>query len=123
MPSRPSDTKKKAGRPRTGTGVLIGLRWHEDDIAAIEAWRGQQPNLPSRSVAIRQLVKLGLSVGAPSALGLAMVPLAAHPKPGRRGRAGAVDVRPKHPRWRDSKSTKSVIHRQPMKNGDTVKVG
>jgi hypothetical protein len=30
------------------------------DVAAIDAWRRKQPDLPSRSEAIRRLVELGL---------------------------------------------------------------
>jgi hypothetical protein len=35
--------------------MLVGLRWHEDDLTAIEDWRRKQPDLPSRSQAIRRL--------------------------------------------------------------------
>ncbi len=55
-----SVVKKKIGRPRTGVGTLIGLRWHEPALDAIDEWRRQQPDLPSRSEAIRRLVDLGL---------------------------------------------------------------
>jgi hypothetical protein len=39
---------------------LIGLRWHEPDLTAIDEWRRKQPDMPSRADAIRRLVKLGL---------------------------------------------------------------
>lgn len=55
------DDKKSRGRPKsTGTGTLIGLRWHEPDLALIDDWRGKQPDLPGRPEAIRRLVELGL---------------------------------------------------------------
>jgi len=58
-----SVVKKRIGRPPTGVGLLIGMRWHEPALAAIDAWRARQPDLPSRSEAIRRLVELGLAKG------------------------------------------------------------
>ena len=55
-----SVVKKKIGRPRTGIGTLIGLRWHEPALDAIDDWRRQQQDLPSRAEAIRRLVEIGL---------------------------------------------------------------
>ena len=52
--------KKKIGRPATGVGTLIGIRWHEPALAAIDGWRRGQPDLPARGEAIRRLVGLGL---------------------------------------------------------------
>lgn len=63
-PTKVSVVKKKIGRPRTGIGTLIGLRWHEPALEAIDEWRRQRPDLPSRAAAIRRLVELGLK--APS---------------------------------------------------------
>ena len=60
--SRVSDNKKKIGRPRTGVGTLIGQRWHEEQLAQIDKWRRTQPDMPSRSEAIRRLVEFGLTV-------------------------------------------------------------
>ena len=52
---------KRPGRPRTtGTGRLVGTRWHEPDLAAIDAWRVQQDDKPDRTEAIRRLVRAGL---------------------------------------------------------------
>jgi hypothetical protein len=51
---------KKVGRPVTGIGTLIGIRWHEPTLTAIEEWRRRQLDLPSRAAAIRRLVALGL---------------------------------------------------------------
>jgi hypothetical protein len=36
------------------------MRWHEPMLAAIDEWRRQEPELPSRTEAIRRLVELGL---------------------------------------------------------------
>lgn len=58
-----SDTKKRIGRPPTGIGTQIGVRWQDPTIAAIDDWRRQQPDLPSRAEAIRRLVELGLQKG------------------------------------------------------------
>lgn len=35
-----------------------------DELEEVEKWRGQQTRIPSRSEAIRQLVKLGLEAAA-----------------------------------------------------------
>jgi len=54
----------KSGRkraPETGTPVLVRLQ--ADPLAAIDDWRRSQPDLPSRSEAIRRLVELGLKRG------------------------------------------------------------
>jgi hypothetical protein len=56
-----SDDKKRMGRPATGIGKLIGLRWHDPDLEAIDEWRRNQPDLPARPEAIRRLVELGLA--------------------------------------------------------------
>ena len=55
--------KKAIGRPRTGVGTLIGIRWHEPALAEIDDWRREQPDLPARGEAIRRLVELGLAKG------------------------------------------------------------
>lgn len=57
-----SVTKKPVGRPATGVGTQIGMRWQESVLAEIDDWRRQQPDLPSRAEAIRRLVELGLKV-------------------------------------------------------------
>jgi hypothetical protein len=58
--SRVSDNKKTIGRPKTGVGVLVGQRWHEEQLAQIDRWRRAQADMPGRSEAIRRLVELGL---------------------------------------------------------------
>jgi hypothetical protein len=54
-------TKKKRGRPATGWGIQVGLRWHPDMIRAIDAWAARQHDKPERAEAIRRLVALGLA--------------------------------------------------------------
>jgi hypothetical protein len=54
-------TTKKRGRPKTtGAGTQIGMRWQAATLEAIDEWRRQQPDLPSRSEAIRRLVEQAL---------------------------------------------------------------
>ena len=53
-------TKKSPGRPKTGIGTQIGMRWHEPDLKLIDNWRRQQADLPDRPQAIRRLVELAL---------------------------------------------------------------
>ena len=54
-----SDNKKPRGRPATtGTGVLVGQRWHDPELEKIDAWA--KANGATRSEAIRRLVELGL---------------------------------------------------------------
>lgn len=61
MKSLVTVNKKSRGRPKsTGTGTLLGMRWHATELEAIDEWRREQKDLPSRSVAIRRLVELGL---------------------------------------------------------------
>jgi hypothetical protein len=57
--------KTKMGRLATGIGTLIGHRWHEPDLAAIDEWRRRQDDLPSRSEAIRRLAEPGLAGARP----------------------------------------------------------
>ena len=59
-------TKKRRGRPKTtGTGVQIGMRWHQPTLGEIDDWAARQIDKPGRPEAIRRLVELGLS-GSPS---------------------------------------------------------
>lgn len=60
---RRSDEKKSGGRPRASAGTPISQRWHDRDLAAIDAWRAKQPEQLERAEAIRRLVELGLTVG------------------------------------------------------------
>jgi len=61
------DNKKRRGRPSTGVGTLIGLRWKDADLTLIDQWRRKQPDLPSRGTAIRRLVEQALRRPAASA--------------------------------------------------------
>jgi hypothetical protein len=57
--------RKQRGRPATGRGVTIGVRCHEDLIAALDNWRRTQADLPTRATAIRRLVQEALRVTRP----------------------------------------------------------
>jgi hypothetical protein len=55
------DIKKSRGRPKTtGSGVIVGARWHGPELAEIDNWRRREDDLPSRAEAIRRLVRAGL---------------------------------------------------------------
>ena len=58
--ARKNGTKKRRGRPATGQGLQIGMRWPEETVATIDAWAASQDDEPSRSEAIRRLVEIGL---------------------------------------------------------------
>ena len=51
--------KGKRGRPSIGS--LVGTRWSDDDLAAIDTWRKSHPDKPARAEAIRRLVRAGLA--------------------------------------------------------------
>lgn len=51
---------KKRGRPATGKDPLIGARFPETLIEAIDAWAAASEQPLTRSEAIRRLVELGL---------------------------------------------------------------
>jgi hypothetical protein len=71
--------KKGRGRPATtGAGTQIGERWHDPELAAIDAWIASRGETMSRAQAIRRLVELGLTVRTPAR---------STTKPGRRLRA------------------------------------
>jgi hypothetical protein len=56
-------TKKKRGRPRTtGKGTQVGERWHESELAQIDAWIAATAPM-TRGQAIRHLVGIGLAAG------------------------------------------------------------
>ena len=52
------------GRP---AGIRQGrpfqMRLSDDFIARLDAWRRRQPDLPTRTEAVRRLVERGMSVG------------------------------------------------------------
>lgn len=54
------DNKKSRGRPKTtGTGTLIGVRFHEPALSKVDAWAKENGDL-SRPEAVRKLVAKGL---------------------------------------------------------------
>ena len=56
-------SRRPRGRPKTtGTGEQINMRWHADDLSAIDGW-GRSRGL-DRTEAIRELVRLGLRAEA-----------------------------------------------------------
>ena len=59
---RPKPTlEKRLGRPpTTGRGLQIGERWHQPELAAIDAWIEATGKSMSRGEAIRRLVAIGL---------------------------------------------------------------
>jgi hypothetical protein len=52
---------EKIGRPATGIGVQIGMRWQPSLLSSIDDWRRKQPDMPNRTDAIRRLVEIGLA--------------------------------------------------------------
>jgi hypothetical protein len=52
--------KKARGRPATGIRKLVGVRFDDDVIEAIDHWRRKEKETPTRPEAIRRLVDLGL---------------------------------------------------------------
>jgi hypothetical protein len=63
MLSIPKSNKKGAGRP---AGRIqdrpFQIRLTEDFLRSIDEWRRGEPDIPSRSEAIRRLVELGFTV-------------------------------------------------------------
>jgi hypothetical protein len=52
---------KKLGRPRTtGSGEQVVVRMHKPMLGAIDKWRAQQEDEPTRPEAIRRLVAQAL---------------------------------------------------------------
>lgn len=47
---------KKRGRPATGRGVTIGVRMHEDQLAALDRFITQSKEQLTRPEAIRRIV-------------------------------------------------------------------
>lgn len=57
------DNKKPRGRPRTGIGTLVGVRFSDDELAPLDEWAAKQEDEPSRPEAVRRLVRKALSEG------------------------------------------------------------
>ena len=54
-----------ATQPRaTETGTLVGVRLQAPDLEALDAWRREQADLPTRPEAMRRLFLAGLSATA-----------------------------------------------------------
>jgi hypothetical protein len=51
---------KKRGPKPTGVGTPIQVRLQPSGLAAVDAWRKKQPDLPSRPEAIRRLLEMAL---------------------------------------------------------------
>jgi Arc/MetJ-type ribon-helix-helix transcriptional regulator len=50
---------RKPGRPRTGESPGRSIRMPDKDWNMIDEWRRSQKDLPTRSEAVRRLVRLG----------------------------------------------------------------
>ena len=57
MPRSTSDNKNLGGRPKTGIGQLIGVRLQPHQLAALDAWRADQPDQLTRPEAIRKILR------------------------------------------------------------------
>jgi hypothetical protein len=64
MPKSILVVRKKRGRPRTGQDPVTAVRLSPVLKSQIEDWAKQQSDEPSRSEAIRRLVKLALAAKA-----------------------------------------------------------
>ena len=51
---------RKRGRPPSGLGTPVQVRLKDDQLAAIDAWRRAQPDLPNRPEALRRLAEIGI---------------------------------------------------------------
>jgi hypothetical protein len=49
-------SKKRRGPPPTGQGKPVLVRFHEDMLGALDAWRSSQSGQPSRPEAVRQML-------------------------------------------------------------------
>lgn len=59
-----SNMTKKAGRPLgRKQDRLVQMRLSEEFITKIDEWRRHQPDLPSRTEAVRRMVEQALSQG------------------------------------------------------------
>lgn len=60
-----SNEQPKRRAPTTGT--LVGTRFQASLLNAIDSWRKEQEDLPTRPEAVRRLVELGLRLKRASA--------------------------------------------------------
>jgi hypothetical protein len=52
--------KKRRGRPATGKGEGVLVRFRPEGLDNVDAWIARQADAPSRPEAIRRLVEIGL---------------------------------------------------------------
>ena len=52
-----ADKKKPRGRRPGQTGLLVGTRLQPELLAKLDAWRKEQPDLPTRPEAIRRIIE------------------------------------------------------------------
>lgn len=52
---------EKPRRRATTTGTLVGTRFQATLLEAIDSWRKDQVDLPTRPEAVRRLVELGMT--------------------------------------------------------------
>jgi hypothetical protein len=48
--------KKRRGPGPTGEATPVLVRLHDDMLARLDAWRGEQPDNPSRPEAVRRIL-------------------------------------------------------------------
>lgn len=65
-----SSMNARSRRRATTTGTLVGTRFHAPQLEAIDSWRKEQEDLPTRPEAVRRLVKLGMTRDAPTSAGV-----------------------------------------------------
>jgi hypothetical protein len=53
--------KPKRGRPATGKGIPVYVRFQKPLMRAVDEWLGAHPAAHSRADAIRKLVEIGLT--------------------------------------------------------------
>jgi hypothetical protein len=56
------DAKKSRGRPKVDSTVPLSVRLSPEQLAALDAWRREQTDLPGRPEAVRRLMELGMTV-------------------------------------------------------------
>jgi len=59
------DSKNLGGRPATGKGTPVMVRFQPDQLAKLDAWIAAQPQPVSRPEAIRAMVAAALEIMEP----------------------------------------------------------
>ena len=65
MAAKKRNTKKR-GRPATGQDPVTAIRLSKKMRTSVDEWARQQPDRPTRSEAIRQLVEQAISAAKPT---------------------------------------------------------